>query len=88
MGRAPSRRAAARTLVTTVTDAARESCNTARMNIIRATLLVLAAVLIPGGLILLIPLIHRGYRSLVEARKSARQRAGRQLTLGEGQVKA
>jgi len=74
--------------VTTVTDRACGVCNTGCMNILRATLLVMTAVLIPGGLILLVPMIHRGYRSLVEARKNARQRAGRQLTLGEGQIKA
>ena len=37
------------------------------MNIVRTTLLVLAAALMPGGLLLLIPAM---YRRLNEARKS------------------
>jgi len=58
------------------------------MNIVRATLLVMAALLIPGGLILLVPLIHRGYRSFIEARKNSRQRVVAQLTLENGDIKA
>ncbi len=52
-------------------------CNTGRMNILRAILLVLIALLIPGGTILLVPMGARGYRWLVEAR--ARRRAAAKL---------
>ncbi len=97
MGRSPPPPACRHTLitgipawsqVTAVTDRHRGVCNTACMNIVRAVLLVVTALLIPGGLILLIPLVLREYRSLIQARRNARQRSPAQLALENGEIEA
>lgn len=45
--------------VTQITVCAGRACHNQPMNIIRIFLIIFAAILVPGGLILLVPLIYR-----------------------------